>query len=350
MIMTRGERGQILLHRQHLTHPVDRLSVVRDLCGLQAQFMVNARHALAIRCAEPITDENFGEGLVKNWTVRGTVHIFTADDLPLFKHGSARYRSMDFSNYCRYSSGEPILTCGQYRRWAEFIVQQVAEGVSEREMLKAVCTAHGMTQDERDCFFDQWGGGMRELCERGFLNYVVQEKKAFAICPPFTPMESADAEREMVCRYFTHYGPATLRDAAYFFGWPQAKIKGILQTLPVTGVTVEGSECFYLGALPADCADIPHCLLLAGFDPLMLGYRKEDNIFLPSEYLRGIFNLAGIVMPPILLNGRVVGRWRHKGKRITVEAFESLDGTAKCAITDVVQHHFPDLYRLDFAD
>lgn len=33
----------------------------------------------------------------------------------------------------------------------------------------------------------------------------------------------------------------------------------------------------------------------------MLDYQKKESICLPQEHLRGIFNLAGIVMPSILL-------------------------------------------------
>ena len=346
--MTLDDIRAIRLHRQHLTAPTDKLTVARDLCGLQAQFMTNARHALAIRTAEPITDDNFGIGLVKNWSIRGTVHVFAESDLPLFKHDGAHYRNQDWSDHYRYSSAEPILTYAQYARWAEFIVEQVAAGVSEREALKAACTAHGMTQDELDCFFDPWGGGMRALCERGFLNYVVQEKKAFMLCPPYRPMDPLDAERELMRRYLAHYAPATLRDMAYFFGWPQTKCKGILDDLPHESAVVDGRTYFWSGTLPADCT-IPRILFLAGFDPLMLGYRKEDSLFLPAAALRGIFSLAGIVMPPILLDGRVVGRWRRKGNRITVEPFEPLDDAARQAVREEAENRFPDLCRLDFA-
>lgn len=34
------------------------------------------------------------------------------------------------------------------------------------------------------------GGVVREMCERGFINYVVQEKKAFCLSPAFTPKGS----------------------------------------------------------------------------------------------------------------------------------------------------------------
>lgn len=56
----------------------------------------------------------------------------------------------------------------------------------------------------------------------------------------------------------------------------------------------------------------------------MLGYEKKESIFLPPEHLRGIFNLAGIVMSGILLKGQVVGRWRRKNDRLTLTPFWSL--------------------------
>ena len=53
----------------------------------------------------------------------------------------------------------------------------------------------------------------------------------------------------------------------------------------------------------------------------MLGYEKKQSVFLPPEYLRGIFSLSGIVMPPVLLRGVVAGRWKRSGKRLLVMCF-----------------------------
>lgn len=77
---------EILLRRltgQHLIAPADKLSVARDLCGVQAQFMSNALHALRIR-SSGLDGGTAADGLVKNWTLRGTVHVFAGSDLPLF--------------------------------------------------------------------------------------------------------------------------------------------------------------------------------------------------------------------------------------------------------------------------
>ena len=37
---------------QHLLKPTDKMTVLHDLCGVQAQFMVNAMHSLKIRCSD----------------------------------------------------------------------------------------------------------------------------------------------------------------------------------------------------------------------------------------------------------------------------------------------------------
>ena len=59
---------------QYLLSPSDKLTVARDLCGVQAQFMTNALHSLKIRCND-FDERTVPEGLVKNWSVRGTVHV-----------------------------------------------------------------------------------------------------------------------------------------------------------------------------------------------------------------------------------------------------------------------------------
>lgn len=61
----------------------------------------------------------------------------------------------------------------------------------------------------------------------------------------------------------------------------------------------------------------------------MLGYQKTENPFLPPEHLRGIFNLSGIVMPAVLLHGRVAGKWKKNGKKLSVTLFETISPKEK---------------------
>ena len=84
------------LSAQYLLAPASRLHVVRAMDGFQAQFLSNAMHAMRLRSADP--DAGYAaDGLVKSWTLRGTMHLFAEADLPLFLHDGCRYHSRDWT-------------------------------------------------------------------------------------------------------------------------------------------------------------------------------------------------------------------------------------------------------------
>ena len=300
---------------QHLLAPTDTQTVVKDLCGVQAQFLSHALHGLSIRCTEVNTD-----GLIKSWTNRGTMHLFSADDLPLFLHEGRTHflRPVDTLESDAYISAE------RKAYFADLIVDAVSQGIDEREALKAVCEKAGMTESESQSLFDPWGGTIRALCEVGRLCHKVQEKKAYQLCPTFEPMAEEPARIELARRYFTHFGPATIKDAAYFFGTTQTKVKSWLKQLPVSETSLDGKSYFYIDiGLPAGI--LPDCLFLAGFDQLILGHEKTESLFLPRDHMRQIFNLAGIVRPAILTNGTVTGWWNLKNRKLKVTLFSPTD-------------------------
>ena len=304
---------------QHLLTPTDTQTVVKDLCGVQAQFMSHALHALTIRCDAVNTS-----ALLKNWTLRGTAHVFAADDLPLFIRPET-YRLNDWRIPTWWNQrSDWSLTPERQKYFSEIICSALADGPLGREALKSVCRKQNMTEAEEASMFDPWGGGIRELCERGFLHYAPQEEKVFCLTPEFTPMAKADADLELARRYFTHFGPATVKDAAYFFSTTQTQVKSWLKQLPVTETTMDGKSYFYIdNGLPA--GELPACLFLAGFDQLMLGYEKTESLFLPKEHMRDIFNLAGIVRPAILVNGTVIGWWNLKNRKLKITLFSPAD-------------------------
>ena len=309
------------LFAQYLLAPDSRLHVVRAMDGFQAQFLSNAMHAMRLRSADP--DAGYAaDGLVKSWTLRGTMHLFAEADLPLFLHDGCRYHSRDWTVPSFWNQRPDwALTPQRQAYFSDLIVDTLTQGPMTREALKVRCRAAGMTEAEEASMFHPWGGGIRELCERGFLCGTASEEKAFRLCPPFVPMAREDALQEQLRRYLASFDPGSLRDAAYFFALPQARLRALLMQLPVSADSFDGQTLYLLddGREAGDA--LPDCLLLAGFDPLMLGDEKKESVFLPPEYLRGIFSLSGIVMPPVLLRGTVAGRWKRSGKRLQITAF-----------------------------
>ena len=323
------------LKGQHLLVPVDTQTVVRDLCGLQAQFLSHALHGLLIR-----TDKVNTDGLVKSWTNRGTMHLFSADDLPLFLHRGRTHflRPVDTMASDAYIGAE------RKNYFADLIVNAVAGGTDEREALKEICEKAGMSELEGNSLFDPWGGLIRALCESGRLCHKVQEKKAYQLCPAFEPMDEKPARLELARRYFTYFGPATIKDAAYFFGTTQANVKGWLKELPVSETAFDGKTYFYIDNGSVD-GKLPDCLFLAGFDQLMLGYEKTESLFLSETHMRVIFTLAGIVHPAILIDGKVAGWWNLKNRNLTVTMFGNCN---TAVVIETAYRLWPDIKKIDF--
>jgi hypothetical protein len=320
---------------QHLLAPADTQIVVKNLCGVQAQFLSHALQGLSIRCNDVSTD-----GLVKSWTNRGTMHLFSMDDLPLFLHEGRTH----FLRPKDTLASDPCVSADRKAYFADLIVDAVSQGIDDREALKRVCVSAGMTDLETQWLFDPWGGIIRALCETGRLCHKLQEKKAYQLCPAFAPMAENKARMELARRYFTHFGPATVKDAAYFFGTTKTKVKSWLTQLPVSEISLDGKTYFYIeNGLPV--GELPECLFLAGFDQLMLGYEKTESLFLPKEHMRDIFTLAGIVRPAILVNGTVVGWWNLKNRKLKITLFSPTD---QKLIDDAAARLWSDLKQIEY--
>ncbi len=310
-------REEILLRRlsgQALWQPSEPLSVVSGLCGLQAQYLSHALHALSLRAPSPDT-----AGMVKSWTNRGTMHLFAEKDLPLFLH---RNRT-PFLRAVDTMESDSYISAARKQYFSQLILAAVGSGVERRSDLKKLCAGHGMADSESTSLFDPWGGIVRALCEDGKLCHKATQEKAYRLCPDFVPMEKEDAQLELARRYFTHYGPATIRDAAWFFGCTQQTVKHWLSRLPVQQDQYESTPIYWLESGTYVPQDLPPCIFLAGFDPFLLGYDKKGSLFLPQEHLRSIYTLSGIVRPAVLLQGRVAGFWNVKGQNMTISLFAS---------------------------
>lgn len=333
--MTAEEIRLRRLYAQHLLEESDTRTVVRNLCGVQAQFLSHALHSLSLR-----SQADTGH-LIKSWTIRGTMHLFDEDDLPLFLHeGRSRFlRPQD--------TLESDAWLDQRRKawFSEIILDSIGSGYDSREELKHICRDKGMTHSEESSLFDPWGGIIRALCEEGRICHRVSHEKSYRLCPDFTPMECPDAQLELTRRYFSHFGPATIKDAAYFLGWTQKEVKAQLSHLNVNTFVFENGTYFHV---PAELsrAKLPHCLFLAGFDQLMLGYDKKESIFLEQQYMRQIFTMAGIVRPALLIDGTAAGYWNLKNGKLTITLFRP---GAETSIREAAEKQWLNLKKIEFA-
>ena len=137
---------------------------------------------------------------------------------------------------------------------------------------------------------------------------------------PAVPPIRAEALSELVRRYFTSRGPATVKDCADWSGLTMADVRvGLQQSLaaaPETLATwvIDGVVHYFdagaaggAGQAPGQAAG-PRIDLIQCYDEYVMGYSATRH------YLGGTapaFPVAGAPIHVVLLDGRMAGSWRH---------------------------------------
>ena len=303
------------LRNLHLLERAPKAEILRDLMGLQAQFSRNPQISLRLRASD-YSEDTWDDGLVKVWSHRGTIHVLPEEELGL--HLSAKGQPLPFrENYWRLSVAEQEL-------WAPFLVQQISEGNDTRDGLKAACTAAGMSEDLLGRVFYGWGGLIQEMAWRGMLVCCTGTDKRYRIPKAVQFVDPTEAKRTLIRRYFTVYGPATVQDCTTFFGEKAAVLRPLLaEILPEMRCTEIGGVKYYHGRELVMDGEIPPCVLIPGFDQLVLGYRDRSRM-IDKQHARKLTNVAGIVFPAVLLRGRIRARWKLEKETVVITPFEKL--------------------------
>lgn len=188
-----------------------------------------------------------------------------------------------------------------------------------------------------DVMFSPWGGIFVYLARLGKVAFRDMTSRDFDLISAEPTQTADEVLPELLRQFFAAYGPATLADAASFFGFQKADAAK-LDKFPL-----DEFKCFEVGKKryyhcgEPETADIPELALLSGFDPLIVSYCDRSAV-LPAEYKSRVILKSGICNPTIAVNGRVAGIWNIKKnepvveffttqpKRIMASALEMVDG------------------------
>jgi hypothetical protein len=95
------------------------------------------------------------------------------------------------------------------------------------------------------------------------------------------------------------------------------------ELLPELICTTFDGKKYYSFHEPIRAAVLPECILIPGFDQLILGYKDRDRM-IDRRFLRELTNISGIISPSVLVRGRIRARWKLAGNEIIVTAFDRL--------------------------
>jgi hypothetical protein len=278
--------------------------------------------------------------LVKTWTVRGTLHLVPAAELPMFVGAIGPVR--------RHSAGQWLARSGIDAKMLEAltgdIVEALAEGpLNRREIADRVGDAHG--PKARKLLIHSWGGVFHIATSHGLVCFgpTVAGQTTFVLTSQWlgksvTPLPAADAEAGLARKFLLAYGPATIRDFAYWAGLYVPDARRMWDRISAERKAV-GDDLFVHASVRgrAVMPESPHVRLLPNFDAFLLGHKGKDACVEPARYKK-VFKNAGWISPVVLVDGRVAGTWSlergSKGAVVRVAAFRTLAPAVRDAVAE----------------
>ncbi len=272
-----------------------------SVCGIQAQDVRAAR--LALRSRVPgleRADVDADPGLVRTWTVRGTVHLIAAADRPWLQ----------------------ALTAARNRRYFENLIDKRGARDAARAALPAIValleTGAPLTRAELLAGLAQRGLPslgphavnvlMPWACVSGPL--VGLPDGRFRVAEPPSPVAEDEALATLARRYLGGYGPAAAEDLAKWSGLPLTRCR---RALDAAGELERAGGLLALpGTLDREPPEPPAAALLAAFDVAMLGWSSREPLVAAAGEGR-VAPGGGIVRAVVLARGRAVATWRLKG-------------------------------------
>ncbi|MDR1001628.1 MAG: winged helix DNA-binding domain-containing protein [Clostridiales bacterium] len=280
----------------------------RELLGLHCWFHRNVVFSALIRGAGIA---GWKTALIKTWLYRGTLHGVAFDDLPtlLALHNGESWLG-------RYYAKELLETI------AEDVIRLIEDGVYSRAEMREIFATNYDDEVIKN-FFSPWGGIFVSLAGQGKVAFRDMTSRSFDLIDAEPTQTSAEVLPNLLNRYFTAYGPATLDDAAWFFGFMRDD-KKLLRDQPLgeyERFELNGKTYYHCGE-PKDMRDIPELTLLSGFDPIIVSYTERGAV-LPPEYKKKVILSSGICLPAIAVDGKVAGLWNIKKGEPVVEFFSA---------------------------
>lgn len=291
---------------------------VKHLGAIQAQDYRAALWALGLR-SEKSTEEFIEKAIttgkiIRTWPMRGTLHFVAAEDArwmlelltPKVMGGyalrHARFGITDkILDRCRFLIGKALKGNKSLSRPELYNIME-QDGITTANS-RGLHILGRIAHDRLICF------GPRRGSEHTFVlfdEWIPKGKK----------VSREKALAEVVVRYFSGHGPATIRDLMWWSGLSGREIKEGIQLAgsKLKSEEVEGRTYWMVKDL-LKSAKNSGVHLLPAFDEYFVGYKDRDAV-LEKIYAERINPGAnGMLNPVIVSDGQIIGTWRRIVKK-----------------------------------
>ncbi len=273
--------------------------------------------------------------LVKTWAMRCTLHLLPAKELPLWHAALGTSR--------RFL--KPVLWKKYYGITMELdrvteVIGAALKGrlMTREELAREVARLTGSLELGTKLAARSWGTMLRPAAFTARLCFGPSVGQKVRFTRPDTwlargrqrlgpAVDSQAALADITRRFLAAYCPTTYHDLARWWnggGVSTARQWITLLSDEVCHVEVEGMQAWMLARDARELRElqpIRSVRLLPGFDQFVIGASWHAWHLLPGDLQMRVYRPQGWLSPVLLVNGRMMGTWRHdiKGRRVMVE-------------------------------
>lgn len=346
-----------LFDRQFLNTPSQgHLEVIRRLIVIQTQYAASLPAAFWTRTRNiSLEDVNHAllqaRSIVKFWAVRGTMHTVATEDLPFITQA---VNQSQIAGYVNYIQKQMNWDEARVMQMYDEIYNTLKDGPLPRQAIHAAVP-------DAQVPGAGWGHDVKALVYAGRV--VIAGDKQFAQREQWLPhltwhlphADQAEARQELLLRYLSGYGAATLQDFAHWSGFRMAECRTIFAQVrdQLIEAEIDGwNGTFYLRKADEsairESETIPTINLLPKFDVTTLAY-KDKTRFMEAHHYKRVYRIAAQVEATLLLKGRIAATWRQKISAnkltLTLEAFRPFTTTEQKRIQTTAES-FAKFYAL----
>ncbi len=348
------------LERNSLAAPSDSAGpaqIAGVLCGAHAQVLSAAELSLGTRTAtstradvrSALWDEHT---LVKTHGPRGTVHLLSTADLPMWigALGSLPRSPSPFPREVRLTDEQTeqvVAAVGEVLEDAELTIDELSEAVVEA----TGPWAGDLVMPAFQGMWPRWRQVHALASHRGFLCYGPNRGRKVTYTSPRrfldgrAPLDGRTAQEQLLESYLYAYGPASAQNFGLWLGVPRAWAEELFRSMEgrIQRVEVDGEAAWVTaGDVEAPSEPPRGVRLLPYFDAYVIACRPREQLY-PGGARERALSPSGQAgnFPVLLIDGEVAGVWHQKrsGRRlhITVEPLAPLSTARRKALEAEVE-------------
>ena len=290
--------------------------VVEQLGAVQSQDYAGAKWALAQRVKDVTTDaaidKDFNEGkILRTHVMRPTWHFVAPADIRwLLMLTAPRVQAGNAFMYRKLELDKAII------RKSYTVLEKALQGnkqLTRSELGSAFKKAGIAAEGQRLGYFMMSAELDGVICSgarqgRQFTYALLEER-----VPRVKPLKRDEALAELVRRYFTARGPATLQDFTWWSGLTMADAKKGIELIKSQFVSkmLDDQSYWFADSTSPVHEKSPTAHLLPNYDEYFIGFKDRSAIGKLVSPLHPEENSVALNAHIIIMDGQIVGGWRR---------------------------------------